>query len=112
MQFNELVGNIVNFDVHGTKYKIKLRKERKKTCYYYGDRLAELIVTENLSEGDLLHFNMAGPQPRISIVYFGNDDWRMWRVWMRVMRRRMLRVVRRMATVARSMARVTRRTTH
>ena len=38
------------------------------------DRLAELIATENLSACDLLHFNMAGPQPRISIVYFGNDD--------------------------------------
>ena len=80
MQFNELVGNIVNFDVHVTKYKIKVRKERKKT-YFYGDRLAELIATENLSGGDLLHFNMAGPQPRISIVYFGNDDSVSTRFW-------------------------------
>ena len=50
-----------------------MRKERKKT-YFYGDRLAELIATKNLSAGDLLHFNMAGPQPRISIFYFGNDN--------------------------------------
>ena len=58
------------FDVHEEIYNIKVRKERRKT-YFYGEQLAQLIVTRNLKEGDMPHISVGGPQPSIKLVYMG-----------------------------------------
>ena len=56
------------FDVHGKIYNIRVKKERKKT-YFYGEKLAQLIATNRLSGGDMLHISFDGPQPSIKLVY-------------------------------------------
>ena len=45
-------------------------KERKK-AYFYGEKLAQLIATKKLSEGDILHISLDGPQLSIKLVFMG-----------------------------------------
>ena len=73
MQFNELVGNIVQFYVHGTIYKIRVKKETNKTCFH-GEGLAQIITKFGLSGGEIHYFSMKGPQPRINIAYSDYED--------------------------------------
>ena len=63
-EFNELVGNVMDFDVHGTTYWIMVNKGRKKTSFYR-EELRQMIVNfvPRLKGGDMLHFSMEGEQP-------------------------------------------------